>query len=130
VKRTIIIQTSHDLRAFRREFRALADTVRAADGSYVMYEVTPSGALPSIISKGDFDRVVSGEMYGERAAFSRNVAGGRFLPDRLNRTYGALAREAEQHRVLQRGQRKLLNRAEFIAYYYGSTRWPRASSSF
>ena len=30
----------------------------------------------------------------ERAAFSKGVAGGRFLPDRLDRTYGALAREA------------------------------------
>lgn len=119
MKHTIIIETSHDLRAFRREFRALADTVRAADGKYVMYEVAPSAALPSIISKADFDRVVSGEMYGERAAFSRRVAGGRFLPDRLDRTYGALAREAEQHRVLQRGQRKILNREDFIYYYYG-----------
>lgn len=121
MKRTIIIQTSHDLRAFRREFRALADTVRAADGKYVMYEVSPSAALPSIISKGDFDRVVSGEMYGEPSAFSRRVAGGRFLPDRLNRTYGALARETAQRSALQRGQRKILNRTDFIAYYYGST---------
>lgn len=120
MKYVFIIQTNHDLRAFRRDFRALADTVKAADGKYVMYEVAPSAALPSIISKANFDRVVSGEMYGEPAAFSRRVAGGRFLPDRLERAYGALARETAQRRALQRGQRKILNRAEFIAYYYGS----------
>lgn len=120
MKYTFIIKTSHDLRAFRRDFKALADTVRAADGKYVMYDVTPSGALPSIISKADFDRVVSGEMYGEPAAFSKRTAGGRFLPDRLDRAYGALARETAQRRTLQRGQLKIMNRAEFIAYYYGS----------
>lgn len=121
MKHVIISSTNQDLRAFHRDFRALADTVRAADGSYVMYDVTPSAALPSIISKADFDRVVSGEMYGKPAAFSRSIAGGHFLPDRLDRTYGALARHAAQHHVLQRGKRKILNRAEFIAYYYGST---------
>jgi len=120
VKYVFIIQTSHDLRTFRRDFRALADTVKAADGKYVMYEVAPSATLPSIISKADFDRVVSGAMYGEPAAFSRSVAGGRFLPDRLDAAYGALARETAQRTALQRGQRKILTRAEFIAYYYGS----------
>lgn len=119
MRHIIVIHTSHDLRTFRRDFRALADTVRTADGKYVMYDVTPSAMLPSIVSKADFDRVVSAEMYGEPAAFSQSVAGGRFLPDRLDRTYGALARVSGQHRVLQRGQRKILTRAEFLAYHYG-----------
>ena len=94
--------------------------MRAADGKYVMYEDTPSATLPMIVSKADFDRVVSGEMYGEPSAFSQSVAGGRFAPDRLDRAYGALARETAQRRALQRGQRKIMNRAEFIAYYYNS----------
>lgn len=118
MKHTIIVKTSHDLRRFRRDFKALADTVRAAEGTYVMYEVAPSAALPSIISKADFDRVVSGEMYGERAAFSKGVAGGRFLPDRLDRAYGALAREVAQSKASMRGRYKVLTREQYIAYYY------------
>lgn len=120
MRQTITIRGLADLKKFEREFRDLVDIVRNADGSYVLHVDRPSkGHKPMIISKADFDRVVSPHMYGPNPAFSKTVAGGRFKPDRLNAAYGALAREQAKNEVLQSGQRKILNRREYIAYYYG-----------
>ncbi|SHJ15823.1 hypothetical protein SAMN02744035_02770 [Thalassobacter stenotrophicus DSM 16310] len=82
-----------------------------------MYEVTPSATLPSIISKADFDRVVSAEMHGEPSAFSKRIAGGRFTQDRLDRAYGALARKALKNSIAEHGRSKILSRREYLDYY-------------
>jgi hypothetical protein len=120
VKRTFILETSDDLRRFESEFRKLADCVRSADGKYVLHIDTRSAPSRSIfVDKATFDRAVSPAMHRKPSAFSQTVAGGRFLPDKLDAAYGALAKEAMKNEVLQRGQRKLLNREEYIAYYYG-----------
>lgn len=120
MRQTITIRGLADLKLFEREFRELVDIVKKADGNYVLHVDRPStGHKPMIISKDDFDRVVSPHMYGSNPAFSKAVAGGRFKPDRLNAAYGALACEQAKHEVLQRGKRKTLNKREYIAYYYG-----------
>lgn len=121
MKQTVTINTPHDLRAFKREFAHLVDVVRQADGKYVLYVDIDFGigAQPSIISKADFDRVVSPAMHRAPAAFSDNIAGGRFLTDKLDAAYGAVARETMRRGILQSGQRKILNRREYLAYYYG-----------
>lgn len=121
MKQTIAITTSKELQQFQRDFQELAKAVKQADGQYVLYVDTKRGiaAQPSIISKSDFDRMVSPAMHRAPAAFSPNVANGRFLPDKLDAAYGVLARAQAQHEVLHRGERKVLNRREYIAYYYG-----------
>ncbi len=120
VRQTITIRGLADLKKFEKEFIKLVDVVRKADGSYMLHIDRPSKGLKSMfVSKADFDRVVSPQMYGQNPAFSKTVAGGRFKPDRLNAAYGALAREQAKNEVLQRGQHKILNRREYIAYYYG-----------
>ena len=120
MKQTFILETSDDLRRFESEFRRLADTVRSADGKYILHIETRGAQSRSIfVDKATFDRAVSPAMHGKPAAFSKQVAGGRFLPDKLDAAYGALAKEAMKNEVLQSGQRKILNRQEYIAYYYG-----------
>jgi hypothetical protein len=122
VKQTFIIETSKDLKQFKRDFVNLVDVVRRADGKYVLYVDTVQRNSPAnslFVSQADFDRVVSPTMYGKNPAFSQHVAGGRFLPDRLSAAYGALARENARKAIEQHGARKMLNRQEYIAYYYG-----------
>ena len=120
MRQTITISSSKDLQRFRHDFVELVDVVRKADGKYVLHVDVKqrSFAAPSIISKADFDRVVSPAMHDEPAAFSPKVAGGRFLPDRLNRAYGAFAREQLRKQYDSRHQMKILNRQEYLAYYY------------
>lgn len=120
MKQTVTIRSSRDLQRFKRDFVKLIDIVRNADGSYVLHVDVKcrSAASPSIISKADFDRVVSPAMHDEPAAFSRKVAGGRFLPDRLDRAYGAFAREQLRQKYDFQYHRKILDRQEYIAYYY------------
>lgn len=121
MKQTFTLTNSAELNTFRRDFQKLADTVKQADGQYVLFVDTVRGraAKPSIISKADFDRAVSPAMHLSPAAFSKQVAGGRFLPERLDAAYGALARAQAQHEVLNRGAHKILNRQQYIAFYYG-----------
>lgn len=123
MKQTITINTPRDLNQFKREFAHLVDVVKGADGKYILYVDIDRGmgARPSIISKADFDRVISPAMHRPPAAFSHTVANGRFLPDKLDSAYGAVARETMKHSILQSGQRKILNRQEYIAYYYGDS---------
>lgn len=121
MKQTFTLSNSTELNAFRRDFQNLADTVKSADGKHILFVDTVRGIAtrPSIISKSEFDKVVSPAMHLPPAAFSKQVAGGRMLPEKLDAAYGALARAQAQHEVLQRGAPKLLNRRDYIAYYYG-----------
>lgn len=121
MKQTFTLSNSTELNAFRRDFQKLADTVKQADGEYVLFVDTVRGIAtrPSIISKAEFDRVVSPAMHLAPAAFSKRVADGRFLSDKLDAAYGALARAQAQHEVLNRGAPKLLNRRDYIDYYHG-----------
>ena len=120
MRQTITINTSKDLQQFRQDFGELIDIVRQADGKYVLHVESPRSFAthPTIISKADFDRVVSSAMYGEPAAFSHKIAGGRFLPDRLDRAYNALTREQMRKQYAGQHQQKVLNRREYLAYYY------------
>lgn len=120
MKQTITISSSKDLQQFRQDFVQLIDIVRQADGKYVLHIESPRSFAthPTIISKADFDRVVSPAMYGEPAAFSHKVAGGRFTPDRLDRAYNALTREQMRKQYAGQHRQKVLNRQKYIAYYY------------
>lgn len=122
MKQTVTIETSQDLQKFKREFAHLVDVVRQDDEKYTLYVDIDrgTGAQPSIISKEAFDRAVSPAMHRTPAVFSDNVAGGQFLLHKLNEAYGAVARETMKRQIMQSGQRKILNRREYISYYYGA----------
>ena len=133
MRRTIVIENSRDLKAFKRDFNELVNIVKRADGKYVLYVDTiqrDSAANSLFVSQADFDRVVSPTMYGAPSAFSQHVAGGKFLKERLSAAYGALARENARKAIEQHGARKLLNRREYIAYYYGDfTFYPKIAAA-
>ena len=122
MKQVNIINNIQELRRFKSEFAHLIKVVREADGKYVLHvhEDRANGAQKSLISKAEFDRVVSPAMYGSPSAFSKGVAGGRFLPKRLDAAYGALARAQARTDENTRGAGKALNRRDYIAYYYGN----------
>ena len=121
MKQSFTITTSKELQKFQRDFQELADTVKSAEGQHILFVDTVRGIAtrPSIIPKSEFDRVVSPALHLAPAAFSKKVAGRKFLPDKLDAAYGALARAQAQHEVLNRGVPKLLNRRDYIAFYYG-----------
>jgi hypothetical protein len=133
MRRTIVIENSKDLKAFKRDFSDLINIVKRADGKYVLYVDTVQRNSPAnslFVSQADFDRVVSPTMYGSPSAFSQHVAGGQFLTERLSAAYGALARENARKAIEQHGARKLLNRREYIAYYYGDfTFYPKIAAN-
>ena len=120
MKINVFLRTHRELLDFNRAFGQLSQTVREADGKYRVHieARTPDAMASCIVSKEAFDRVVSAEMLKDPAAFSKRVAGGRFLPDRLNRTYAALTRETLKQREAARGQRKVLTKREYIAFYH------------
>lgn len=121
MRQTFVLENLSDLHTFETEFRKLADKVKSYNGKYVLHlDTRRSGCKSIFVSKADFDRVVSPTMYGDTPAFSRKVAGGKFLPDRLDAAYGALSREQARQEYLAKGERKIItNRQEYIAYYYG-----------
>jgi len=122
MKQTIIIGGLSDLHKFKKEFHELINVVRKANGKYVLYVEThrpESSANSMLISKEEFDRVVSPTMYGTPRAFSKNIAGGKFLPERLDAVYGAVTRAQAQKAAQERGKMKVLNRKEYMAYYFG-----------
>ena len=84
MRRTIVIENSKDLKAFKRDFSELINIVKRADGKYVLYVDTVQRNSPAkslFVSQADFDRVVSPTMYGNPSAFSQHVAGGKFLKE-------------------------------------------------
>lgn len=133
MRRTIVIENSKDLKAFKRDFSELINIVKRADGKYVLYVDTVQRNSPAnslFVSQADFDRVVSPTMYGTPSAFSQHVAGDKFLKETLSAAYGALARENARKAIEQHGARKLLNRREYIAYYYGDfTFYPKIAAN-
>lgn len=120
MRQAITISSSRDLQKFRQDFVQLIEIVRNANGKYVLHVESPRSFAthPTIISKSDFDRVFSPAMHGEPAAFSHKIAGGRFTPERLDRAYNALTREQIRKQYAGQHQQKILNRKDYIAYYY------------
>lgn len=99
MKQTVTISSSRDLMRFRSDFVELIDIVRKVDGRYILSvnKKRRSFASPSIVSKTDYDRAV-GTKEGKRA--SRPT------------------REQMQREYEERPLGKILNREEFLAYYF------------
>jgi hypothetical protein len=122
MKQTITINTPRDLRAFKREFAHLVDVVKQADGKYVLYvDIDRSPATRSaFITKAQFDEALSPAMRtGSPSAFSPRIAGGRFLPHRLDAAYSAYQR-AQVQAALETdrpGSALIRNRAQYLAVY-------------
>jgi hypothetical protein len=123
VKQTITVNSAADLKQFKREFGELVDIVRRADGKYILYVTkadTSPGAQSIFITKREFDLALSPAMRtGSPAAFAPNVAGGRFLPHRLDSAYSAYQRAQAQADITDTvpGSAMIRNREQFLAVY-------------
>ncbi len=122
MKQTITINTPRDLNQFKREFAHLVDVVKQADGKYVLYvDIDRSPATRSaFITKAQFDEALSPAMRsGSPSAFSKRIAGGRFLPHRLDAAYSSYQR-AQVKSALENGRSSsalIRNRAQYFAVY-------------
>lgn len=122
MKQTVTINSPRDLKQFQREFSELIDVVRQANGKYVLYIHKPSSPATrsAFITKAQFDAALSPAMRtGSPAAFSPRIAGGRFLPHRLDAAYGVYQRaqaraDIENNRP---GSALIRNRHQFLAVY-------------
>lgn len=122
MRQTITINTPRDLNQFKREFANLVDVVKQADGKYVLFvNIDRSTATRSaFITKTQFDEALSPAMRGgSPSAFSPHIAGGRFLPHRLNAAYHAY-QQAQVRASLENGRSGsalIRNRAQYLAVY-------------
>lgn len=122
MKQTVMITTPRDLRAFKREFAELVDVVKQADGKYVLYvhTVHSPATRTAFITKAAFDAALSPTMRtGSPSAFSPGVAGGRFLPHRLDAAYSAYQRAQARSAIENNrsGSALIRNRAQYLAVY-------------
>lgn len=122
MKQTVTISSAADLNQFKREFAYLVDVVRQADGKYVLYVHTATSPTTRsmFISKAAFDAALSPAMRtGAPSAFSRNIAGGRFLPHRLDAAYGAYQRAQARAYIENKrpGSALIQNRQQYLAVY-------------
>lgn len=122
MRQTVTINTPRDLNQFKREFAYLVDVVNQADGKYVLYvDIDRSPATRSaFVTKAQFDEALSPAMRsGSPSAFSPHIAGGRFLPHRLDAAYSAYQR-AQVKSALETarpGSALIRNRAQYLAVY-------------
>ena len=120
MKQTITINTPQDLKQFQREFVELIDVVRQANGKYVLYvkrDASPA-TRSAFITKAQFDAALSPAMRtGSPAAFSPHIAGGRFLPHRLDAAYGAYQRAQAQAEIMNNTPALIRNRQQYLAVY-------------
>ena len=111
---------NEELRQYSHDLAALIKQVKAANGRYVLYVDTVNSPTTqsAFISRAEFDNAISPTMFGSPAAFSNKVAGGKFLPKRLNAAYGAYTREqAQAHSRENSGNKVIRNRADYLAVY-------------
>lgn len=109
-----------NLRQYSQDLAALLKVVKAANGRYVLYVDTVKSVTTqsAFISKSEFDNAISPTMYGRPSAFSQKVAGGKFLPNRLNAAYGAYTHaQAQAQTRAGSGAKVIRNRAEYLAVY-------------
>lgn len=119
MKQTITINGPQDLKQFKREFAELIDVVRQADGKYVLFVDTKWDNSPTtrsmFITKAQFDAALSPAMRtGAPSAFSPYIAGGRFLPHRLD---GAYQRAQARAEIMDNVPALIRNRQQYLAVY-------------
>lgn len=127
MRQTITISSLDELRRFKKELVALIDVVKSANGKYILYVDTLRERGPAshsiFITKAQFDAALSPAMRtGSPAAFSPHIAGGRFLPHRLDAAYGAYRRAQARADIIDKAPSNDLirNRHQYIAVYGGS----------
>jgi len=124
MKQTITVSSLEELRKFKTEFIEVRDIVKSANGKYIIFvekrRNNSPGAQSIFITKREFDQALSPAMRtGSPAAFSPNVAGGRFLPHRLDSAYSAYQRAQAKADITDTvpGSAMIRNRHEFIAVH-------------
>lgn len=118
--KTITINGPQDLKQFQREFSELIDVVRQANGKYVLHvHTTASPATRSaFITKAQFDAALSPAMRtGSPSAFSPHIAGGRFLPQRLDAAYAGYQRAQARAEIMDNVPVLIRNRDQYLAVY-------------
>jgi hypothetical protein len=124
MRQTITVSSLNELRQFKKEFVQLIDVVKAADGKYVLYVDTRRDNSPAtrsmFITKRQLDEALSPEMRsGSPSAFSPNIAGGRFLPHRLDAAYSAYLRAQARADITDTvpGSALIRNTQQYLAVY-------------
>lgn len=123
MRQTITVSSLNELRQFKKEFVQLIDVVKAADGKYVLYVHTRRDNSPAtrsaFITKRQLDEALSPSMFGSPRAFSPNIAGGRFLPHRLDAAYSAYLRAQARADITDTvpGSALIRNKQQYLAVY-------------
>lgn len=120
MKQTVTINGPQDLKQFKREFSEIIDVVRQANGKYVLYVHKRSNPVTHsmFVTKAQFDAAISPAMQaGSPSAFSPHIAGGRFLPHRLDAAYGAYQRAQARAEIMDNVPVLIRNREQYIAIY-------------
>lgn len=124
MKQTFTVSSLDELRRFKKELVELIDVVKSADGQYVLYIDTRRDRSPAassiFITKAQFDAALSPVMRaGPPSAFSARVAGGRFLPYRLDAAYSAYQRAQARAGITDTvpGSAVIRNRQQYLAVY-------------
>jgi hypothetical protein len=114
MKQQVTISGLSDLKRFERQFGHFVDIISNADGSYTLTANRKGtlASMPMIIFQEDYDRV----MQSRRSEPA--VAGGGSAAQSFDDHYGAGARQRDRLAELNRGKRKVLNRREYLEYYF------------
>ena len=124
MKTTITIQTSKDLKAFKRDFGELADFVKRSDDTYIMHLEThkPKNRFnqPMFLTKAQFNAALSPAMQsGAPSAFSPHIAGGGFLPQRLDKAYFDYCRAQARAEIMDNvpNSAVITNKRDYLRIY-------------
>ena len=123
MRQTITVSSLNELRQFKREFIEIRDIVKSANGQYVLYVHTRRDNSPAtrsaFITKRQLDEALSPSMFGSPRAFSPNIAGGRFLPHRLDAAYSSYLRAQARADITDTvpGSALIRNTQQYLAVY-------------
>ena len=124
MKQTFTVSSLEELRQFKKELVELIDVVKSSQGQYVLYVDTQRDRSPSqqsiFITKAQFDAALSPAMRaGPPSAFSPHIAGGRFLPYRLDAAYFAYQRAQARAEITDGvpGSAIIRNKQQYLAVY-------------
>lgn len=124
MRQTITVSSLNELRQFKKEFVQLIDVVKSANGQYILFLDTRRDNSPAtrsaFITKRQLDEALSPAMRsGSPSAFSPNIAGGRFLPHRLDAAYSSYLRAQARADITDTvpGSALIRNKQQYLAVY-------------
>ena len=124
MRQTITVSSLEELRQFKKEFVQLIDVVKSANGQYILFVDIRRDNSPAtrsaFITKREFDSALSPAMRsGSPSAFSPNIAGGRFLPHRLDAAYSSYLRAQARADITDTvpGSALIRNKQQYLAVY-------------